>query len=86
MENETETTIVIERPMTKEEKALRAEYAKEQPAREKAAAEEARRDAYVRISDPVYMQYARGVKTKEEWLAAVAEVEALYPIPGEETI
>lgn len=83
MENEEQGTIIIERPMTKEEKAERAAWAKEQPAREKAAAEEARRNAYVRISDPVYMQYARGLKTKEEWLAAVAEVEAAYPIPGE---
>ena len=83
MENETDGTIIIERPLTKEEKAERAAWAKEQPARIKAEAQEARRQAYVRISDPVYMQYARGVKTKEEWLAAVAEVEAAYPIPGE---
>ena len=82
---ENDGTIIIERPMTKEEKAERAQWAKEQPARIKAEAQEARRQAYVRISDPVYMQYARGTKTKEEWLAAVAEVEAAYPIPGEET-
>lgn len=86
MENEEQGTIIIERPLTKEEKAERAQAAKEQPAREKAEAEEARRQGYVRISDPVYMQYARGAKTKQEWLDAVAEVEALYPIPGEETV
>ena len=86
MENEEFGTVIIERPLTKEEKAERAEWAKEQPKKEKADATEARRQGYVRISDPVYMQYARGTKTKEEWLAAVAEVEALYPIPGEETI
>lgn len=78
------TIIIEEIPLTKEQKAERAKYEKERPAREKAEAQEARRQAYVRISDPVYMQYARGVKTKEEWLAAVAEVEAAYPIPGEE--
>jgi hypothetical protein len=86
MENEENGTIIIERPMTKEEKAERAQWAKEQPAREKAVAQEARRQGYIAISDPVYMQYARGLKTKQEWLDAVAEVEALYPIPGEETV
>lgn len=83
---ENDGTIIIERPMTAEEKAERAQWAKEQPAREKAAAEEARRQAYVLISDPVYMQYARGVKTKQDWLDAVAQVEADYPIPGEDDV
>lgn len=78
-------TDIIERPMTPEEKAERAAWKKEQPAVEKAIATDLRRQGYVLISDPVYMQYARGVKTKQEWLDAVAEVEALYPIPGEET-
>lgn len=80
---ENEGTIIIERPMTKEEKAERAQWAKEQPAREKAAASEARRQAYVRISDPVYMQWQRGLKTEQDWHDAVAQVEADYPIPGE---
>jgi len=80
---ENEGTIIIERPMTPEEKAERAQWAKEAPAREKAAATEARYNAYVRISDPVYMQYARGIKTKQDWLDAVAQVEADFPIPGE---
>jgi len=83
MENEEQGTIIIERPMTKEEKAEQAIWLKEQPAREKAAAQEARRQAYVRISDPVYMQWKRGLKTEQEWLDAVAQVEADYPIPGE---
>jgi hypothetical protein len=78
-------TDIIERPMTPEEKAERAAWKKEQPEKEKAIATDLRRQGYVTISDPVYMQYARGVKTKQEWLDAVAEVEALYPIPGEET-
>lgn len=80
---ENYNTIVIERPMTPEEKAERAQWAKEQPAREKAMASEARRDAYVRISDPIYMQWKRGLKTEQDWLDAVAQVEADYPIPGD---
>lgn len=82
MENDT---VIIERPMSPEEKAERAKWAKEQKTKDLEMAQEARRQGYVRISDPVYMQYARGLKTKQEWLDAVAEVEALYPIPGEET-
>lgn len=80
---ENESTIIIERPMTAEEKAERAKWEKERPAREKAAAQEARYQAYVRISDPVYMQWKRGLKTEQDWLDAVAQVEADYPIPGE---
>lgn len=80
---DNEETIIVERTLTAEEKAERAKWAKEAPAREKAAASEARRDAYVRISDPVYMQYARGLKTEQDWLDAVAQVEADFPIPGE---
>ena len=80
MDNET---VIIERPMTAEEKAERAKWAKERPAQEKAEAQERRRQAYVRISDPVYMQWKRGLKTEQEWLDAVAQVEKDYPIPGE---
>lgn len=74
-------TIIIERPMTPEEKAERAAWKKEQPEREKAEAQEARRQAYVRISDPIYMQWKRGLKTEQEWLDAVAQVEADFPVP-----
>ena len=80
MENET---IIIERPMTPEEKAERAERAKQEPAKIKALARAARRQAYVRNSDPVYMQWKRDLKTEQDWLDAVAQVEADYPIPGE---
>lgn len=76
-------TEIIERPMTPEEKAERAEWRKNEAARNKADATEARYAAYVRISDPVNMQWQRGLKTKQDWLDAVAEVERLYPIPGE---
>ena len=79
-----EEVIIIERPLTAEEKAERAKWAKERPAREKAEAQEARRQAYVRFSDPIYMQWKRGLKTEQEWLDAVAQVEKDYPIPGEE--
>jgi hypothetical protein len=81
---EIDNTIIIERPMTPEEKAERAKWAKEAPAKEKAAATEARYQAYVRISDPIYMQWQRGLKTEQDWLEAVAQVEADYPIPGED--
>lgn len=84
MENETEGTIIIERPMTKEEKADRAAYEKQRPEIEKTMAQEARRQAYIRISDPINMMWQRGLKTKQEWLDAVAQVEKDYPIPGEE--
>lgn len=84
MENETDGTIIIERPMTKEEKAERAAWAKEQPARDKAAAEEARRQAFTRISDPLYMIWQAGEGTKEAWIAARDQVKKDYPIPGEE--
>lgn len=77
-----EVPIIIE-PLTKEEKAARAKWEKEKPEREKAEAQEARRQAYVRISDPIYMMWKRGLKTEQEWLDAVAQVEADYPIPGE---
>lgn len=77
-------TEIIERPMSPEEKAERAAWKKEQPIREKEEATTARREAYVRISDPIYMQWKRGLKTEQEWLDAVAQVEKDYPIPGEE--
>lgn len=84
MENEFEGTIVIERPMTKEEKAERAAWMKAEPERLKLEAQEARRQGYIRISDPVFFQWQRGEKTEQDWKDAIAEVEKLYPIPGED--
>ena len=81
---ENEGTIIIERPMTAEEKAERAKWVKEQPAREKAEAEENRRQAYMRISDPIYFQWQRGEKTEQDYLDAVAQVKKDYPVPGED--
>lgn len=80
---ENEGTIIIERPMTPEEKAERAKWKKEEPARLKAQAEEQRRQGYQTISDPVFFQWQRGEKTEQDWKDAIAEVEKLYPIPGE---
>jgi hypothetical protein len=84
-ENENEGTIIIERPMTKEEKAERAKWAKEEPARLKAIAEDERRQGYQRISDPVFFMWQRGEKTEQDWKDAITEVNKLYPIPGEES-
>lgn len=82
---ENEGTIIIERPMTKEEKAERTQLAKEESARQKASAQESRRLGYQAISDPVFFQWQRGEKTEQDWHDAIAEVNALYPIPGEES-
>jgi len=84
MENENEGTIIIERSMTKEEKAERAAWAKEEPARIEAQAKENRRQGYVLISDPVFFMWQRGEKTEQDWKDAIAEVNKLYPIPGED--
>lgn len=81
---ENEGTIIIERPMTKEEKAERAAWAKQIPQQEKEMAIEARRLGYQAISDPVFFQWQRGEKTEQDWKDAIAEVEKLYPIPGED--
>lgn len=77
-------TDIIERPMTDEEKAERAAWKKEEPARLKAQAEEERRQAYQRISDPIYFQWQRGEKTEQDYLDAVAQVKKDYPVPGED--
>lgn len=81
---DNDETIIIERPLTPAEKAERTKWAKETPEILKAIAQEDRRQAYIRISDPINMMWQRGLKTKQEWLDAVAQVEKDYPIPGEE--
>jgi hypothetical protein len=40
---------------------------------------ELRAAAYPVDSDPIFFQYQRGTKTEQEWLDAVALVEAKYP-------
>lgn len=80
---EIDDVIIIERPMSPEEKKERAELNKQEKAAKDKALVDARRAAYQEISDPVYMQWKRGLKTEQDWLDAVAQVEADYPIPGE---
>jgi len=77
-------TIIIERPMTPEEKAERAKWAKEQKVAQTELAKAQRLQGYQLISDPVFMQWQRGLKTEQDWHDAVAQVEADYPIPGED--
>lgn len=81
---EEESPIIIERPMTKEEKAERAAWAKQRPEELKAEAIENRRVGYQTISDPVFFMWQRGEKTEQEWHDAIDQVNALYPIPGED--
>ena len=38
-----------------------------------------RAQAYPKDSDPIFFQYQRGIKTQQEWLDAVAAVQAQYP-------
>jgi hypothetical protein len=38
-----------------------------------------RLEAYPVDSDPIFFQYQRGIKTQQEWLDAVAAVQAKYP-------
>ena len=43
--------------------------------------EKRRKQAYQEISDPIYLQYQRGEKTREQWLEAVNKVKELVPKP-----
>lgn len=70
-------------PLTDEEIALGKQWEAEAPARERAAVENARRAAYAEIADPLFFKYQAGEATKEEWLAARAEVNASHPYPEE---
>lgn len=45
--------------------------------------ESARRAEYVTQSDPLFFQWQRGEKTKEEWLAAVQAINEANPYPVE---
>jgi hypothetical protein len=46
-----------------------------------AAASNRRHYAYITESDGLFFQWQRGEATKEEWLAAVAKVQAENPAP-----
>lgn len=41
----------------------------------------ARKAAYGSISDPIFFQWQRGEKTKEEWLASVQAINDANPYP-----
>ena len=78
---ENEGTIIIERPMTAEEKAERAAWEVGAFDREYAAVEEARLQGYQRTADPIMAQWLRGEKTEQEWLDAVQAVKDANPYP-----
>jgi hypothetical protein len=42
----------------------------------------ARHAAYVEQSDPVFFRWQRGQATEQDWLAAVAAVDAAHPYPA----
>jgi len=74
-------TEIIERDMTPEEKSEREAWAAEEPARQYAAIQETRRQAYQRDADPLFFGFQRGDNTEQEWLDAVAKVKADNPYP-----
>jgi hypothetical protein len=43
--------------------------------------ENLRQIAYQAEADPIFFQYQRGSKTKDEWLVKVDEIKARYPYP-----
>ena len=48
---------------------------------EYAQVQAARHAAYVTDTDPVFFRWQRGEATEQEWLAAVAAVDAAHPYP-----
>lgn len=77
-------TEIIERKLTKEEIAERAEWAAGQKQRDIDAVNEARRAAYQLESDPIFFQVQRGEGnyTNQDWLDKVDEINARYPYPS----
>lgn len=76
-------TEIIERPMTPEEIEEENVRIEEQALITTERATVARRLAYQEISDPVFFKMQRGEATEQEYLDAIAQVKADYPIPGE---
>lgn len=76
-------TDIIERPMTPEEEEEQNVLAEQQSIILVERATVARRLAYQEISDPVFFKWQRGEATEQEYLDAVEQVKADYPIPGE---
>lgn len=75
-------TEIIEKELTPEEEAERAEYEAGQHQRDIDAVTEQRRAAYQLESDPIYFQAQRGeTYTLDDWKAKVAEINERYPYP-----
>lgn len=59
-----------------------AEVNAEKTSRDLASCLVNRRNAYRDESDPLFFDYQRGEKTKEEWMAKIAEIKSRYPKPS----
>lgn len=68
-------------PLTAEEIAEREAWAAAQPERDRVAVQEARRQAYILESDPLFFGYQRGDNTEQDWLDAVQAVKDANPYP-----
>jgi hypothetical protein len=78
-------TEIIERPMTPEEKAERAEWAAESYDRAVEEVNNLRLQAYQKESDPLFFEFQRGESTEQAWKDKVAEIQARYPFPVKES-
>lgn len=75
-------TNIIEREMTPEEIAERAEWEAGQHQRDIDAVTEKRRQAYQLESDPIFFQYQRGENyTEQDWKDKVDEINERLPYP-----
>lgn len=72
--------IIIEEP-TEQMIAVREDYAATEYERNYAIIKEQRRLTYIEKSDPVFFQYQRGEKTEQDWIDAIAAVDASLPYP-----
>jgi hypothetical protein len=77
-------TEIIIRELTPEEIAEREEWSAGAYERELAQVQEARRQAYIRDSDPLFFGYQRGENTEQDWLDAVEAVKEAHPYPMKE--
>lgn len=76
-------TEIIERKLTPEEIAERAEWEAGQHQRDIDAVKVARHSAYAAPggSDAIYMKYTRGEATMEQYLAMVKTIDDAHPYP-----
>lgn len=73
---------VIE-PISADLIALREEYAATAYQRAYDAVKLTRQLEYAQKSDPIFFKYQRGESTEQEWLDAIAAVDAANPYPDE---